>query len=132
MAPLAADRNTPMKYCEEISVPVGAAKKIFAGSLVAADATGFATPGATATTLTYLGRAEETVDNSSGANAAKSVRVRRRQSFKFKNSGTDAVVQADLGKVCYIEDDQTVSHTAAGKSIAGKVLGIDPDGVWVE
>jgi hypothetical protein len=128
---LAADRNTPMKDGELISVPMASAKKVFAGSLVAADASGFGTPGATATTLTYLGRAEETVDNS-GANGAKSVLVRRKCMFKWKNSGTDAVVQADLGKVCYIEDDQTVSHTVTGKSIAGKVIALDTDGVWVE
>jgi hypothetical protein len=129
--PLAADRNTPMKDGELVSVPMATAKKVYAGSLVAADANGYATPGATAATLTYLGRAEETVDNT-GANGAKSVLVRRKAIFKWKNSGTDAVVQADLGKVCYIEDDQTVSHTVTGKSIAGKVIAIDSDGVWVE
>lgn len=128
---LTADRNTPLKDGELISVPMATAKKVFAGSLVAADANGYATPGATATTLTYLGRAEETVDNT-GANGAKSVTVRRKKAFLWKNSGTDAVVQADLGKTCYIEDDQTVCHTVTGKSIAGTVIGVGTDGIWVE
>ena len=128
---LTADRNTVHKFGELIEVPMATGKKVYAGGIVAADANGYATPGATATTLTYLGRAEQTVNNT-GGNGALTVIVRRKNIFKWKNSGTDAVVQADLGKSCYIEDDQTVSRTSTGKSIAGKVLGIDTDGVWIE
>jgi hypothetical protein len=133
MTVLAVDRNTPFKEAEVIVVPVAAAKKIFAGSLVAADATGFATPGATATTLTYLGRADQFVDNSAGANAAVTVQVRRGKQFKFANLGADPVTQASLGKVCYIVDDQTVAATngTATRSAAGLVMGVDADGVWV-
>lgn len=131
---LTADRNTPMKDGELIAVPVAANAAIFAGALVAANATGFATKGATATTLTYLGRAEESVDNTGGADGAKSIMVRRGKAFLFKNSGTDAVTQASLGKACYIVDDETVSKTNAGgntQSAAGIVVGVDADGVWV-
>lgn len=130
---LTEDRNTQMQDGEFISVPM-AAVKIFAGSLVAANATGFATPGAVATTLTYLGRAEETVDNTGAAPGAKSVLVRRRKAFKFSNYATDPVVQASLGKVCYIFDDFTVALTdgAGARSAAGIVVGLDSDGVWVE
>ena len=52
MTALTQDRNTPMKDGEEIPVLVGAAKKIFAGSLVVVAATGYAEAGSTATTLT--------------------------------------------------------------------------------
>lgn len=131
---LTADRNTPVKDGELIPVPVATNVKIFAGSLVAANATGFATPGATATTLTYLGRAEEYVDNTGGADGAKTVMVRRGRAFKFANSTGDAVTQAELGKTCYIVDDETVSKTNAGgntQSAAGKVVGVEADGVWV-
>lgn len=134
MSALAADRNTPLKNGDLIAVPVAAAAKIFAGALVAASATGFATPGATATTLTYLGRAEEMADNTAGANGAISVHVQRKKAFKWANLGADLVVQADLGKNCYIVDDQTVAKTNGGstRSVAGKVLGVESDGVWVE
>jgi stage V sporulation protein SpoVS len=130
---LAADRNTPSTEGELIPVPVATATTIYAGSLVAANATGFAVPGAVATTLTYLGRAEEQVVNA-GANGAKTVLVRRKQAFKWLNHGADLVVQADLGKTCYIVDDQTVAKTTGGatRSAAGRVIGIDSDGVWVE
>ena len=131
--PLTADRNTQMKDGELIAVPIATAKKIFAGSLVAANATGYATPGAVAATLTYLGRAEETVDNT-GADGALSVLVRRGKAFKFANSAADAVTQASMGKVCYIEDDQTVSATSDtnARSAAGIVIGAEDDGVWVQ
>lgn len=130
---LAADRNTPMKDGMLISVPVVASTKIYAGSLVAASAAGHATPGAVATTLTALGRAEEFCDNSAGAAAAKSVLIRRRAAFKFKNHAADLVVQADLGKSCYIVDDETVAKTNGTntRSIAGIVIGVESDGVWV-
>lgn len=132
--PLSKDRNTQMKDGELISVPVATDVVIFAGALVAANATGFATPGAVATTLTALGRAEEYVDNTDGADGAKTVLVRRKKAFKFANHGADLVVQADLGKTCYIVDDQTVAKTngSSARSAAGKVLGVESDGVWVE
>ena len=131
---LTEDRNTPMQDGELIAVPVATTKKIFAGSLVAANASGYATPGAVATTLTYLGRAEEQVDNTTGANGDKTVNVRRKKAFKWKNHGADLVTQAELGKVCYIVDDETVAKTngTSTRSAAGTVVGIDSDGVWVE
>lgn len=131
---LTADRNTPLKDGELIAVPVAANAKIFAGALVVANSTGFAAPGSVATTLTYLGRAEEYVDNTGGANGDKTVNIRRRKAFKFKNHGADLIVQADLGKVCYIVDDETVAKTNGGatRSAAGTVVGIEADGVWIQ
>lgn len=129
---LTADRNTQMTDGELIPVPM-AAVKVFAGSLVAANATGYATPGAVSTALTYLGRAEATVDNTGLAPGAKSVLVRRHKAFKWANSGADAVTQASLGKLCYIVDDQTVALTNGNgtRSPAGIVLLVDADGVLV-
>lgn len=134
MTALTADRNTPYKDAEVLVAPVAATKKIYAGSLVAANATGYATPGATVTTLTALGRAEESVDNTSGADGAKTVTIRRKRAFKFANLGGDPVTQASLGKDCYIVDDQTVAATNGTntRSVAGIVTQIESDGVWVE
>lgn len=134
MPALAADRNTPHKDGELIPVPVAAAKRIYAGALVVATAAGFAAPGSTATTLTYLGRAEESVDNSAGADGDKVVLVRRKKAFQFANLAADPVTQASMGKVAYIVDDQTVAATNGGntRSAAGKVVGVDAAGVWIE
>ncbi|MFZ4537824.1 hypothetical protein [Propionivibrio sp.] len=134
MSALTADRNTPFKDGESLAVPVAANAVIFAGALVVANASGFAAPGSTATTLTYLGRAESAVNNTGGANGDKALVVRREKAFKWANLAGDPVVQADLGKTCYIVDDQTVAKTSATdtRSIAGKVVQVDADGVWVE
>lgn len=130
--PLTADRDTHMQDGELLAVPM-AAVKIYAGSLVAVNATGYATPGAAAATLTYLGRAEETVDNSAGSPGDLTVQVRRRKAFKFGNYASDLVTQAELGKLCYIYDDAQVAKTSSAgtRSVAGIVLGVDTDGVWV-
>jgi hypothetical protein len=134
MTALAAGRNTPLRDAEIVGVFIAANAKIFAGALVCASATGFAVPGSTATTLTYLGRAEETVDNTGGADGAKVVLVRRKKMFKWANLAADLVTQADMGKTVYVVDDQTVAKTSGGttRSLAGRVLGIEADGVWIE
>ena len=131
---LSKDRNTAMKDGEIISVPVAANAVIYAGALVVATAAGFAAPGSVATTLTYLGRAEESCNNAGGVNAAKSVLVRRRSAFYYKNHGADLVTQASIGKVCYIVDDETVALTngANTRSAAGIVIGVDAGGVWLQ
>ncbi len=133
MSALVADRNTQMKATELMPVPVAANVKIFIGSLVVANATGFAAPGSTAASLTYLGRAEDFVDNTGGADGAKTVIVRREKSFKWANLAADAVSQARIGRRCYIVDDQTVAATNGNgtRSPAGIVIAVDADGVWV-
>lgn len=130
---LTQDRHTPTRSGDFVSHPMAAAKKIFAGALVALNATGYAEPGSTATTLTAAGRAEEMMDNSGGVNGAKSVKVRRGV-FQYANLAGDAVTRADVGKTCYIVDDATVARTngSSTRSAAGKVIDLDAAGVWVE
>jgi hypothetical protein len=129
---LTKDRNTPLRDGNDVVHPVGAAKKIYAGSLVVLNATGYSEPGSTATTLTAVGRAEEQVDNSAGADGALSITVRR-GIFRFANH-VDAVTRTEIGKSCYIVDDQTVAKTdgTGTRSVAGKVIDLDSSGVWVE
>ena len=133
MTALAADKNTPYMDGEMLSVPV-AAVKCYAGGIAAFNAAGYIAPGITATTLTYWGRFEETVDNSGGAAGDLNVLVRRKKAFKWANSGGDPIAQADVGAICYIEDDQTVAKTNGGatRSAAGTVVQVDSDGIWVQ
>ncbi|MCM2318068.1 MAG: hypothetical protein NDI93_01920 [Pseudomonas sp.] len=132
MPALTRDRNTPLKNAELIGVPAAASAVIHAGAIVAANATGYAVPGSTATTLTYLGRAEESVDNTGGADGAAAVLVRRLNAFKWANDGS--ITQAHQGKTAYIVDDQTLAATdgTGTRSAAGRIVGIDTDGVWIE
>ena len=132
MAALAKDRNTPYRDGLYISVPVKAATKIYAGSLVVADG-GYAKPAAKAANLVALGRAEHLADNSGGANGDIQVQVRR-GTFRWGTVAAAAgkVTVAEIGKDVYIADDQTVDKRDAATSKAGKCLGVDAAGVWVE
>ncbi len=131
--PLAADRNTPRREGDLLALPVAAGVKIYAGALVAVNAAGYAVPGSTAANLKAAGRAEGQVDNTGGVDGAQTVTVRRGV-FKWANAGADPVGQAHVLSDCYIVDDQTVAATdgAGTRSKAGKVLGVDVNGVWVE
>ena len=133
MTALAKDRNTPERDGKFLVRDAAAAKKFFAGSLVALDASGNATPGAVATTLIGAGRCDEYVDNSAGAAGDVEVKIRK-GTFRFGNSAAaDEITAAEIGDDCYIVDDQTVAKTdgTATRSVAGKIADVDSDGVWV-
>jgi hypothetical protein len=133
MAALIKDRNTPSRAGDKFSLPVATLVAIYAGSIVMLNATGYATPGATATGQVAAGRAAEQVDNSAGADGAVNVEVETGV-FQFANSAsTDEITAAEVGDTCYIVDDQTVAKTdgTGTRSAAGKVVGVDSDGVWV-
>lgn len=128
---LSAARNTKSQSDLQFAPNVWGVKattQIWKGSLVALNA-GYAAPGATATSRVAVGRAK--TSQLGGASDGLVVIETEQGTFKWANSGTDAVVAADVGSVVYIEDDQTVSHTATGKSIAGLCVQLDTDGVWV-
>lgn len=134
MAALTKDRNTLRKDNQVHSDPVAASTKIFAGSLVCLNASGYAVPGSVSTTQKARGVAQEQVDNSTGTAGAQRVETRRGV-FKFGNSAAaDEITIADVGANCYIVDDQTVAKTNGTntRSIAGKIDSVDSDGVWVE
>jgi len=126
---LTKDRNTPCREGDLFVHGVAASTKIYAGSLVCVNASGYAVPGSVSTTLKAVGRAEETVDNSAGSNADKTVSVRK-GTFKFANAGDITI--AHIESSVYINDDQTVSSVSTSKSVAGKCVAVDSDGVWVK
>ncbi len=139
MTALTAARDTPRLGGEAVpamlAIPVKASTKIYAGSLVAINA-GYAVPASAAQGLIVVGRARQTKDNTSGANGDLTVEVER-GIFRFGNSSSgDAIAQADVGKLCYAVDDQTVAKTngdAAARSAAGIIIGLDGSaGVWVQ
>jgi len=135
-----------------IPVPVAASTKIFIGSLVAINTSGFAVPASADPSLTVIGVADKaqpdavkggvpgtSVDNSSGSNGDLTVNVIR-GCFKFDNG--DTIAQANVGKPCYASDDQTVNKSSSSNSrpFAGYVVDVDAAtdldsntgaGVWV-
>jgi len=127
---LTAARNTASRMQGMLaSYLMNASTKIYGGSLVVCDTDGYARVGVNTTNYICLGRAEETLDNT-GIDGAKRLDVREGV-FKWANSGSAAVAQAHVGRVCYIEDDQTVTSTAGNGVIAGTVVEVETDGVWV-
>ncbi len=134
MAALTADRSTPSRDGIDFSFPVAASTKIYAGSLVAINSSGYLTKGAASTTLKAAGVAQELADNSAGADGAINAKVRRGV-FRFDNSASgDLIALADIGANCYIVDDHTVAKTngSSTRSVAGVIRSVDADGVWVQ
>ena len=117
--------------------PVLAATTIYAGGMVAIDATGYAIPAELTAGIKIVGVAREYVDNSAGADAAKNVRVHAGMAVWYDNDTTNAVDQADLGDVCYVFDDETVRDYVGGgvNVIAGTVMDLDATKgvlVWID
>lgn len=134
MSALTQDRNTLRRDAAAIEPGVAAAARIFGGALVAINAAGFAVPGSTSTTLRGAGSALHGANNTGGTDGAIRVRLDKRPACFANSAAADAITLADIGKDCFIVDDQTVAKTdgAGTRSIAGKVFDVDADGVWVD
>jgi hypothetical protein len=139
---LTAARNTPQwgaikAVLDDLELPQKASTKIYQGALVVLNA-GYAAPGSTATGLIAAGVAmlnpNTGVSDTTGlADGAVTIRVRQGV-FKFLNgTGGDVIAQADVGKYCYIIDDQTVakSSNSSARSKAGIIIAVEASGVWV-
>lgn len=134
MVALTKARNTPAALGDVRSVPLPAGGKVWQGGMVQVTAAGFAASASATIANVTIGRADETADNTGGANGEKSVKVRRGV-FQFANSAAgDAIARTEIGKPCYVVDDQTVAKTnnAGARPVAGTVFGVDAQGVWVE
>lgn len=113
MAAATTDRLTKSKgTVKRLAYPVKANTKIFAGTMVCTDSTGFAVPAAdTAAFSTVRGIATAQADNTGGANAAIDVVVEFNCEFLLGCTG--AITQVDVGQLAMAADDQTVSDAAA-------------------
>lgn len=127
------DRATPSRDVRDSSYPVGAAKKIYAGTLVAMATTGYAEAATATAANKTLGVANAQVNNSAGAAGALKVEVLRGV-YRFANSAsTDLITLAEVGSDCYVVDDSTVAKTnnSSARPVAGRVIDVDSAGVWV-
>ena len=147
MAALTAARDTRQDgvgdgkaVVSEIGLKQLANVKIYPGALVVIQSgVGYAKPAVTGTGLIACGVADPDpllpVSDSTGLNSGDLV-VRVLQGvFAFNNSTSgDLIAQADVGKKCFIVDDNTVAKTSASatRSVAGVIVGINSiDGVYV-
>ncbi|UPJ65241.1 hypothetical protein [Bradyrhizobium sp. 191] len=133
MTALTADRATVRQADKQMhDYPMKAATKAYAGAIAVLNG-GWAAPGATATGLVAVGVFEKAADNSAGANGDITGRIRSGV-YRFNNSAsTDLIAMTEVGSDCYIVDDNTVAKTngSSTRSVAGKVVNVDSQGVWV-
>lgn len=134
MTALSADRNTREAAGQVYSGPAAAAVKCYAGAMLVRDSSGNIKPAVTATGLVVAGRCEKYVDNTDGAAADVDVTYKA-GIFRWANSAAaDEITKASIGDNCFIVDDQTVAKTdgTGTRSVAGKIVDVDDNGVWVE
>ena len=132
---LAALKNTPKRSATSVPGNYGrgaAVDILYQGGMACLNAAGRVVPAGSATGLSaVLGRIERTVDNSAGAAGDLDVDILPGQ-FRWDNSGT-SIVTADIGELCYAVDDEAVHiSNAGGRAIAGTIINVDADGVWVQ
>jgi hypothetical protein len=109
MSALTRDRATPYREGIEVEYLVAANTKIYAGSLVCVNAAGYAVPAADTSGYRFAGVALEQVDNSSGSDGGKNVRVRRAGVFEFD---AVSISQDMVGVAMYAADDHTFDDDA--------------------
>lgn len=116
------------------AVPVAASTTIYKGSLVALNASGNAVPASANRNLRIIGVSEESVDNSAGSAGDKTCAPRRGVFYFANSASTAAVSDSDVGRVCYVVDDNTVARidSLGTRPVAGRVMGVDSNGVAVE
>lgn len=128
-----AERNTERMVGVLMMLAIKASTTIEGGKMAGVGADGYGVEAADAAGIRVLGVADESVDNSAGADGDLNVRIYSGQLFKMKNSATNAVDQADIGSLCFVEDDETVADAAGTNGIvAGRVAAVGTDGVWVQ
>lgn len=89
-------------------------------------------PASTRTDLFVIGKFTETVD-ASAADKLVNVRLAREIWVEWLNNDAASIAATDLGALCYLKDDQSVTITPTGASIAGRVWAVDSArGVAVE
>lgn len=130
MAALTNVRDTSELGGKYIALPVKGATTIYQGAIVAVDANGYAIPGKKAASL-KAAAGPRRPSRTRGGDGDAVIRVSR-GTFVFENSTSGKITAADVLSLCYMEDDQTVTKTGTGASVAGLVIRVDDEGVAVE
>ena len=128
MAALTEGRNTTELHVGGVhySYSREAAATIYAGALAAQNADGKAVPASDAAGLVVLGRAETT------AIAGFGVLIRRGAYLCNNGEGAEALTGADIGKECFVVDDNTVGKVGGTNKVkAGTVLDVTENSVAV-
>lgn len=118
-------------FISALSFPVAAATSLFAGTIGATDSAGRLVPGSASTAIKVWGRIEKTVVNTVAAGFGSAGQLSadvKPGIYSLNNSaGADAIAAADVGRLAYVVDDNTVALTdgAGLRPAAGKIYGLD-------
>jgi hypothetical protein len=125
-------RATSKKIVFTIDLPVAAATKILGGTIVDTNALGFAVAGPTG--IRSWGIASDSADNTSGAAGDIPVNVRLPYALEVRLLANDTgspLTRADVGRQCFVLDNQTVTGSSATGDPGPFVYEVTPAGVWV-
>lgn len=129
---LTADRDTPYKDGNLLTLAVLATITIFGGAMVAKRSNGYAAPASDLAGTVVVGVATEQVTGGA-ANGDKKIVVRRNKVFLLVNDTANPVTITHIGTNVFVKDDETVSSNGGTNNvIAGKCVGVDALGVYVE
>ena len=134
---LSKDRKTFKRALTGDSFPVAANTRIFNGSLVALNSSGYLVPASADSTLKVLGMAARHVDNrtATGSGGAGDLSCEVEYGvFRWDNSAAaDEISDDDIGLQAYAVDDETVALTSdsGNRPDAGQIIKVDAQGVWV-
>ncbi len=105
--------------------PLAGGANIYQGAAVGANTAGYAR--SLQTSDTFLGFAEDHVNNTNGLDGAKNIRVRKRGSVLLEVAGITLV---DLNKSVYAINDNTFTLASTGNAVyIGQISKIDSSGV---
>ncbi|MDR3709951.1 MAG: hypothetical protein P4L33_16770 [Capsulimonadaceae bacterium] len=119
MTALIAPREPGRKQGDTVLYGVAAGQKIFKGALVVTRGDGFVynlrAPAASQPDV-FLGLADETVDNTTGANGAASIHVLKTGTYLVSKA---SAVESDIAQPFYGLDDATVSSASTNAVFVG-------------
>lgn len=135
MAATTGPRSTDLRQGGFLTFPIAASTTINGGSMVATNSAGNAVPASADASLTVWGKASETKANTAAGNAAGDLSISIELSIGTKDflyaNDASSVGADDIGKTCYVKDDQTVTMVSTDTCEAGTVMGVTTAGVYV-
>ncbi len=132
MTALAADRMLSKERWTRHRFPLASGNEAFKGGIACIDlSTGKVEPGHAETDLLNIGTFAEYMD-ATAAEKYVDVDLGREIEVVWYVNGS-SIAATDVGSLCYIADDQTVTTTPTGASVAGRIWAVETTrGVAVE
>lgn len=124
--------NTPQRAGKGFGI-LQASNIVYGGAIAAIDtSTGEIVPATDKAGLMVVGRIDATSDNTGAGYSATRRASTSRAVFRWANGGS--FTAANVGTMCYIQDDQTVTTAAAASADipVGIIVEVDDNGVWVD